>query len=145
MGREDWAHKAIRALVAGAVLGALSWPAAALAGGAHHNQIHLTVPKHARASKPYAISLQGYAKTKERLYLFLDYAKCGSNPSIEHGAHGANGVYWTVKGPFHEVSNGWLSKKTGKDHACAYLQPISDPLNSPADVRARAAARYRIH
>jgi hypothetical protein len=129
-------RRALICLIALAAVGA----GTALAAGA--NRIRLTVPKHARIKHSYSLALGGHAATSERLYLFVDYHRCGRNPAVEHRR--APGYYWTVDGSFHEVSRGWTSHLRGVDHSCGYLQKLSEPLNAPGGILARAQRSYRI-
>jgi hypothetical protein len=107
------------------------------------NRAHIKVPKHAKAGVAYAVGIQGHAAAIARLYLFIDYHKCGANPAVEHQR--ANGVYWTVRGTFAKTSHGWRTPTKGPDHACVYLVKPSAPIDSALGVLVRARAKYRIH
>jgi hypothetical protein len=105
------------------------------------NTIHVQAPAAVPDGKTYSITLRGYAAHTERLYLFVDVHKCARNPSVEHGR--ASGFIWTVDGHYKRVSNGWVVHHyVGLDHACGYLQALSEPANSPFGVLARGSATY---
>jgi hypothetical protein len=116
---------------------------AALASG---NSVHVHVPARVRPEKKYRVTVHGFAARQERLYLFIDVAPCAKNPYVEHYKHDAPGDFWTVKGAFRE-SSGWIwrSSKPVTDHACAYLQAASRPLNSAGGVLGRSHVAYHIH
>jgi hypothetical protein len=90
----------------------------------------------------YSITLRGFAVGRERLYLFVDLHACGANPSIEHRR--ADGFVWTVAGRFKEVSKHWVVRSgyVGLDHACGYLQKLSEPQNSPFGILAHGFTTY---
>src|SRR5437763_6188653 len=78
--------------------------ATALATG---NFVTAHAPRHAQANQHYSIKLSGHAKRIERLYMFVDYHRCGATPAAEHAR--ANGDIWTVQGDFAVKSAGWSS------------------------------------
>jgi hypothetical protein len=129
-----------RAAALGCAIAAVAFVGPASAAG---NGLQLTVPKHASVGVPYSVTISGNAVKAERLYIFLDYHKCGATPADEHQR--TSGNYWTVHGGFTRTSSGWTSSRRGKDHACAYLAKLSEPLNSPSGVLAHAFAGYQIH
>ena len=124
----------------GAVLVIACVGTALATGNSVHVQTPLTVPHGVQ----YSITLRGFAVNPERLYLFVDVHTCGANPSVEH--HRANGFVWTVDGHFKEVSKGWFVRRgyVGLDHACGYLQSLSEPANSPFGVLARGFTTYAV-
>jgi hypothetical protein len=109
---------------------------------ASSNSVQVTPPSSVPAKTLYSISLSGHAARKERLYLFVDYHKCGANPQVEHSR--ASGDYWYVNGDFTEVAKGWYARKTGKDHVCAFLQKKSQAVNAAGGVTAHAFKAYQI-
>jgi hypothetical protein len=125
--------------LAGAIL-AIACVGSALASA---NRAEIKVPKRAKAGVAYAVTIHGHAAALARLYLFIDYHKCGANPAVEHQR--ANGVYWTVQGKFSKTSHGWRTPTKGPDHACVYLVNPSAPIDSPLGVLVRSRAKYRIH
>jgi hypothetical protein len=125
--------------LAGAIL-AIACVGSALASG---NRAQIKVPKRAEAGVSYAVTIHGHTAALARLYLFIDYHKCGANPAVEHQR--ANGVYWTVQGKFSKTSRGWRTPTKGPDHACVYLVNPSAAIDSPLGVLMRARAKYRIH
>jgi hypothetical protein len=130
----------LRTPVLAAAILATACAGSALASG---NRAHVKVPKHAKAGVAYAVTIGGHTAAIARLYLFIDYHKCGANPAVEHQR--ANGVYWTVQGTFTKTSHGWRTPTKGPDHACVYLVKPSAPIDSPLGVLVRARAKYRIH
>lgn len=127
------------ATVTGAVL-AIACLGTALATG---NSVHVHAPVAVPDGKTYSITLRGSAAHPERLYLFVDIHRCARNPSVEHTR--ASGFTWTVSGSFKRVSGGWVVHHyVGLDHACGYLQKLSEPDNSPFGVLARGSATYAV-
>jgi hypothetical protein len=63
---------------------------------------------------------------------------------VEH--HRANGDIWTVQGQFKKISKHWLAPRRyiGLDHACGYLQRLSEPENSDSGVLARGFTTYAV-
>lgn len=100
-----------------------------------------------RSDVGYSIKVRGYALGPARLYLFIDFHRCGPNPAVER-RHGADGVIFYVihRGHFstvrHERSH---VTRDLTDHACAYLQDQSLPVNSPGGILARGSVAYRVH
>jgi hypothetical protein len=89
--------------------------------------------------------VKGHAARKERLYLFIDYFKCGATPHVEHAVHAANGDFWTVQGRFVALSPGWRSPRAAPYHACAYLVKPSEPLNPTRGIIKRKFRAFQVH
>jgi hypothetical protein len=136
-------QRILRRLRAPALTGAVL--AIACVGSAVASDYHaeVKVPKRAKAGVAYAVTIDGHAAAVARLYLFIDYHKCGANPAVEHQR--ANGVYWMVHGKFTKTSHGWRTPTKGPDRACVYLVDPSAPIDSALGVLVRAHAKYRIH
>jgi hypothetical protein len=128
-------------VLTGAIL-AFGLAGSAIAGG---DSLGLKVPAHAKVQRLYKVTVHGHAATNERLYLFIDVFKCAKNPHAERVAHSAPGYFWYVKGSFSKTTKWrWNSPNPVTDHACAYLQDPSQPLNAAGGVVAHAFKHYRI-
>jgi hypothetical protein len=113
----------------------------ALAAG---NTVHVHPPADAKLNVAYSVSITGHTAGSERLYLFIDFHKCGATPAVEHQR--ANGDIWTLPGgKYKRTAKGWRSSLRGPDHACAYVQKLSQPVNSGAGILAHSFAGYTIH
>jgi hypothetical protein len=123
------------------VVGMVALASPALAGG---DRVRVSVPSYVQRNVAYSITLRGFVVGRARLYLFVDYRRCGPNPAVEHAR--ANGTIWSVvHGRFKVVDRGWLAHLRGIDHACGYLQRLSEPRNAAGGILARGSVAYRVH
>ena len=132
--RRLWRSSAVAVAITGAV-----FAGSALAAG---NSVRVKLQGTPKAGKRYGFVITGNAVRNARLYLFVDYVRCGPNPAVEHAR--ANGNIWTVRGRFTRTSTGWSSKVRGADHACVYLTKRSAKRNGAHGVLAHAFLTYQV-
>lgn len=112
---------------------------AAFAFAATKNSIAVSVPKRVKHHAVYDVTISGFARHRDRAYLFIDYAGCAKSFKAEHRRARKESDSYVVKGSFTEVS-GWKSSSSGTDHACAYLV-----TRGSEHVLADARLSFRIH
>jgi hypothetical protein len=112
---------------------------AGYAFGAPRNTIAVSVPKHVKNGRVYNVTIRGFARHRDRAYLFIDYAGCATSFKAEDLRANKESDTYVVKGNFMEIS-GWKSSATGTDHACAYLL-----TRGSHQLVARARLSFEIH
>ncbi len=128
-----------------AVIGALFATGLASTALAATNSIHVKAPAGAKVGQPYSVTLSGHAAKAEKLYMFVDYYRCGSTPAVEYNNHHANGDFWNVKGRFKETSSGWRSPDRAPYHVCAYLFKRSSPRIPANGLIAHKFVTFQVH
>jgi hypothetical protein len=106
------------------------------------NIVKARVRGRVRRNRRYTIALVGYARDRDRVYLFVDYKRCARTPSQEHAR--ASGEIWYVSHRFTLISRGWRASRHRLDHACGYLQDAAVPTNAGYGLLARTETRFRV-
>ncbi len=109
------------------------------------DSIHVKTPTNAKVGVAYSIAMSGHATKHEKLYMFVDYYKCGATPAVEYASHRANGDFWNVNGNFKETSRGWRSPVKAAYHACVYLVKKSAPRIPSGGILAHKFVSFRVH